>query len=131
MSHAFLEGFEHRLLVARLDIDHASCRKSDLSYRRGEQVLACHAPQDLSLGPGDDAGSKQSSSCAIDGAVPAPCNLMQRAHGQTSTGEVPIDDVDAKWQYRPLGSRASFEALYAFAELRDYGIFGGMGHFGS
>lgn len=47
MTKPFLEAGEDRFLIARLDIDHATGRKSGLRDRRREQIRPGHAPQHL------------------------------------------------------------------------------------
>ena len=131
MAHALLEGLEHCLLVAGLDIDHSPCRKPDLSDCWREQILACHAPKHLALRPRHDARREQRGRGSVDSSVAAAGDFVKCPHCQAAAGKVSIDHVDAERQGHALGRRATFEALYALAEIRNHGIVGGKGHFGS
>ncbi len=81
-----LETGEYGLVVAGLDIDDAVRRQTGLRQRRREQIWPRHAPQHLSPHPGSDAGGKQRSRRAMNGAVAATRHLMQRAERQPASG---------------------------------------------
>ncbi len=79
MPQAFLHAREDRLVVARLDIDHAIGRESGLREGRREQVGPSDAPQDLAFGARRDSADEKCRGSAIDGAISAACYFMQCA----------------------------------------------------
>lgn len=76
---------EHRLVVAGLDIDDAIGHKPGLRERRGEEIGLRHAPENFSLGARSDAGTEKRGGCAIYRSFTAACDLVKRAHCETST----------------------------------------------
>jgi hypothetical protein len=83
VPQSFLETGQDRLLVIRLDIDDPVGRQAGLRQGGGEEVLAGDTPEDLAAGPRRDSGGEQRRGGAIDRAVAAASDLMQRAQRQT------------------------------------------------
>jgi hypothetical protein len=58
---------EDGFLVTRLDADHAAGRQTGLRQGRREEVLAGHAPQDLSACPRGDAAGEEGVTLIVAG----------------------------------------------------------------
>ena len=128
MPQAFLETDEDRLLIARLDIDHAVGHEPGLRKGRGEEVRAREAPQDLSPRAGRDPRRKERRGGAIDRAIAAARHLMQCARAPTPSRQMPVDRLDAEGQHcPPLASRA-LKPPDARAKLLDTGAGDGCAH---
>ena len=85
MAQTFLEAGENRLLIARLDIDHAVRRQPRLRDRRGEKILAGYAPQDLAARPRRDASrEKRGCQCLLRG-------LRRAEHRQSGAVDCTIE----------------------------------------
>ena len=82
MPQPFLEAGEHRLLVAAFDIDDPVGVQPGLRQRRREQVRSREAPQHLAARAGGDPGGEKRRGRAVDRAVAAAGDLMQRAKRQ-------------------------------------------------
>ena len=119
MPQPFLEAGEHRLLVAGLDVDDPVRSKPGLGDGRREQVLPGDAPQHLALGPGGDAGGEQRGRRAIDGAVAAAGDLVQRPECQPAAGKAAVDRVDAERQYRFGSQRLPVKTLNLLSKSPD------------
>ncbi len=87
MPQPFFHAGEKCLVVAGFNIDDSIGRQARLGDRGSEQVRSRDAPQDLALGPGGDAGAEECGSGAIDRAVAAAGDFMQRAVSEASAGE--------------------------------------------
>jgi hypothetical protein len=74
VPQAFLETDEDRLLIARLDIDHAVGNESGLREGRGEQILPGETPEHLATQPRSD--SRRIERRAVDRAMAAARHLM-------------------------------------------------------
>lgn len=87
MAQAFLHAREHGLVVAGLDIDHPVGDQPGLGDGRREQVGPCDAPEDLAFRPCGDACAKEGRSRAVNRAIAAAGDFMQRAERQPATGQ--------------------------------------------
>ncbi len=90
MAQPFLEAGQGRLLIPGFDIDHTVRRQPRCFQPRREQILVAHAPQDLPLGAGHDAGGKQSCGRTIERVIAGTGDLMQGAQGQPAAGQTRI-----------------------------------------
>lgn len=79
MPQTFLNAGEHGLVVAGLDVDDPVGGQACLGQRWCEQVRASDNPEHLALGAGGNAGCKQGGGSAVDSAVTAACDFVQRA----------------------------------------------------
>ena len=82
VPQTLLETDEDRLLIARLDIDHAIGDEPGLREGRGEQILPGDAPEHLAPQPRSDSGRKECRGGAVDRAIAATGHLMQSAERQ-------------------------------------------------
>jgi len=87
MPQPFFHACEKRLVVASFNIDDAIGRQARLGDCGSEQVRSRDAPEDLTLGAGSDAGAEQRGNGAIDRAVAAASDFMQRAASKAPAGE--------------------------------------------
>ncbi|KEQ52188.1 hypothetical protein BV95_03526 [Sphingobium chlorophenolicum] len=87
MAQSFLHAGEHGLVVAGFEVDHAIACEACLGNGGRKQVGASDAPKDFALGAGGKACAERRSSCAIDGAVTAAGDFMQRAECEATAGE--------------------------------------------
>ncbi len=87
MPQPFFHAGEKRLFIAGFDIDDAIGRQARLGDRGSEQVRSRDAPEDLALGASGDAGAEERGSGAIDRAVAAAGDFMQRAASKAPAGE--------------------------------------------
>ena len=99
-----------------------------LGDSREKQVRTRHTPEHLATGPGSDAGNEQRRSSAIDRPSPAAGDLMERAEGEPSPRQCPINLGDAERQHLPCALRAAFKLLDALAKLCQHGVEGMVGH---
>lgn len=84
MAQSLLETSQHRLLVARFDINHPVRGQANLRQGRSEQIGLGHAPQHLAGGPCGYTGCEQRRCCTVDRAFPAARDFMQAAHCQSA-----------------------------------------------
>lgn len=84
MPDAFFHAGEDCLVVAGLDIDDAVRFEPRLRQRRGEQVGPGDAPQHLTSCARRYTAREQGCCRAIDGAVAAARDFMQRAERQSA-----------------------------------------------
>lgn len=113
MAEPFLETGEQGFFVTGLDIDDTVGMKPGLRQRRREEILPRDAPEHLAGGSCRDAGGKQGGRCAIQRAVSAAGNLMQRPQSQPSSRQNPVDCRNAEGQHRAFARISAFEALNA------------------
>ena len=99
-----------------------------LRERRREQVLARDAPEHLAAGAGGDPGGKQRRGRAVDRAIAAAGDLMQRAERQSASRQMPVDLLDAEGQHQSPACGRALEALDALAKLLDNRKAGGRSH---
>ena len=95
----FLETGEHGLLIAGLDIDDAVGQETGLGEGGREEILPRDAPQHLAPCARGDAGGEQRRGRAVDGAIAAAGDLMQRAERQTASRQMPVDRLDTERQH--------------------------------
>jgi hypothetical protein len=98
VAQPLLEAGQHGFIVSRLDIDYPVGRQPCLGNGWGKEILPNNTPQNLTLGPGNDARREQSRGSAIDRAIAAAGNLMQRAHGQATARQTQIHRRQTKGQ---------------------------------
>src|ERR1700731_4225600 len=91
VPQAFLETDEDRLLIARLDIDHAIGHEPGLREGRGEQVLPGETPEHPATQPRSDSRRKERRGRAVDRAMAAAGNLMQSAERQAAFRQIPVN----------------------------------------
>ena len=89
--------------------------QAGLGQGRREQILPGDAPQHLALGPRRDAGGEQRRGRAVDRAVAAAGDLMQRAERQSASRQTPVDSLDSERQDDPAMGRRAGQALNALA----------------
>ncbi len=121
MPQSFLETRQHRLLVARLNIDHPLRREPGRSERRREQILAGDAPQHAPFRPRCDPCGKECSGSPVDRAVAAARHFVQRAERQPAFGQTLVNGLDAERQDRPGMPPPALKASNALAQRRDNG----------
>ena len=102
--------------------------ESCLGDRWEKQIGARHAPQNLAARSGGDAGNEQRRGGSIDCPSPAAGDLVQRAEGEPSSRQCPINLGDAERQDLPCARRAAFKLLNALAKLGQHGVEGMVGH---
>ncbi len=90
MAQPFLEAGQGRLLIPGFDIDHPVRRQPGRFQPRRKQILITHAPEDLPLGAGHDAGGKQSRGRTIKRAIAGTGDLMQGAQSQPAARQTRI-----------------------------------------
>ncbi len=123
MAQTFLDTGEHGLVVASFDIDDAVGRKTGLGQSRSEQIRSGDDPEDLAPCAGGDTGRKKCSGRAVDRAVTAPGDLVQRAERQAPAGESRVHLGDSERKYRFYAPASAFDLL----DLRAQGFDGGLG----
>lgn len=106
MPDAFLHAGEDRLVVAGLNIDDPVRFEAGLRQRRGEQVWAGDAPQDLAPRSRRHTAGEQRCCRTVDGAIAAACDFMQRAERQSAARESCVDFGYSERKYR-YGAPAS------------------------
>ena len=82
MTQALFGAGEHRLVIARLYVDDAISGETNLGDRRREQVRTRQAPKDVAGRARSDTGNEKRRGGAVDGAVAAAGDFMQRAELQ-------------------------------------------------
>ncbi len=87
MAQTFLYTGQDGFIVPGLDIDHTVWREAGLGQRRSEEVGTREAPQHFAFGARGDSGRKEGGGGAVDGAVTAAGDLVQRAQRQAPAGE--------------------------------------------
>ena len=119
---------EDRLLIARLDIDHAIGHEPGLREGRGEQVLPGETPEHPATQPRSNSRRKERRGGAVDRAMAAAGHLMQRAERQSPTREMLVDRLDAEGQYQSPATGRALEAPDARAKLLETGTGDGCAH---
>ena len=100
VPQAFLETDEDRLLIARLDIDHAVGHEPGLREGRGEQILPGETPEHPATQPRSDSRRKERRGGAVDRAMAAAGHLMQRAKRQAASRQMPVDRLETEGQHQ-------------------------------
>jgi hypothetical protein len=98
MAQALLETGQHRLLVARFNINHPIRGQADLRERWCEQIGLGHAPQHLAGGACGDASDEQGRCRTVDRAFPAARDFVQTAQRHSAMRQTLVDGVHAKGQ---------------------------------
>jgi hypothetical protein len=119
MAQTFLETGQHRLLVARLDINDTIRGQADLRQRGREQIGLGHAPQHLAGGPCGDTGCEQCCCRTVDRTFPAARNLVQAPQRQSALRQMLIDGADTEGQDGVLPHSGRLQPLDAGAEIVD------------
>lgn len=109
MPQSFLEAGEHGCFVARFDIDDAIGVEAGLCERWRKKVGLGDAPEHLAFGASEDARGEQGCGCAIDDALRAAGDFVQRSTGQTSAGQPRIDCVDPERQHAVVAAIGAFD----------------------
>lgn len=130
MSEALFHAGEQCFFVTGLDIDDASGQQTHLGQCRREQVRPRHAPEHLTLGAGGNRRGKQRGCSAIDGAIAAAGDFMERCERQPSSRQPAVDLRHTEWQDLSHTAAWTFEPLDAVSKLGDDGTDGRFGHFG-
>lgn len=117
MPQTFLEAGEQGFVVTGFDIDHSVGVKSDLGDCRRKQILARHAPQHLALRSGRNTRRKKRCGGAIDDAVAAAGNFMERAKSHTAPWQMAVDGSDAEGEHRSFARIAAFETRNALSQI--------------
>lgn len=117
MPRALLEARKKRLLVARLEIDHAIGTEAGLSKSRRKQVLSCKTPEDLPACPSGNASGKQCSSSTVNRAVSATCDFVQRADHQSAARQLPVDCVVPERQYGARTTGRTLQPSHSRAQI--------------
>jgi hypothetical protein len=97
-AQPLLETGEQGFFIPRLDINNAIRGQARLRNGGRKQILPCDTPQHLSGRPCDNPGRKQGGRGAINRAVAAASDLMQRAHCKSAAWQPHIQRRQAKWQ---------------------------------
>ncbi len=121
MAQPLLEAGQHGFIVSRLDIDYPVGRQPCLGNGWGKEILPNNTPQNLTLGPGNDARREQSRGSAIDRAIAAAGNLMQRAHGQAAAWQAQIQLRQTERQNFGRALRTSLDSPDFLAQTLDDG----------
>lgn len=112
MAQSFLDAGQYGIVIASLNVDHAVGREAGLSQGRGEQIRSGNDPENLAIRPCCDAGRKERCSRAIDSAVTAACDFVERAKGEAAARQPRVDIGDPEWERR-------FHALASAFDLFD------------
>ena len=128
MAQSFFKAGEDGFLVTCFDLDDAVGRQTGLREGRRKEVLAGHAPQDLSACPRGDAAGEEGGSCTVNRAIPTPGHFMQGAQRQPTSRQMPVDVSEAEGEYGPTARGGTFKALDALAKFRDSRTGGGRTH---
>ncbi len=132
MSQAFLETDEDRLLIARLDINHAVGHEPRLCESWGKKIRACEAPQNLSPRAGRDPRREERRGGGVDRVIATASHLMQRAKRQSASRQMLVELFNAEGQHRTPSVSRALEAPDARAKLLDtwmgYGRVHGLGN---
>src|SRR6185312_3613710 len=106
MAQAFFEAREDGGVRPSFGIDHPVGVEPDLGKRGGEQIPAVETPKDGAVGTGQDAGRELSGGSAVQGAVAAPCNLMEGPKCQPTARQTVVYLCQPEWQ-KPARNPAS------------------------
>jgi hypothetical protein len=128
VPQAFLETDEERLLIARLDIDHAVGHEPGLREGRGEQILPNETPEHPATQPRGDSRRKERRGRAVDRAIAAARHLMQRAERQSASRQMPADRLETEGQHQSAAAHCALEAPDALAKLLGTGTGNGRAH---
>ena len=96
MPQPFFKASEDGLLVAALEIDDAVGVQPSLRERRRKQVQPGETPEHLAARAGGDPRREKRGGRAINRAVAAAGDLMQRAKRQRSAGKPGIHCADTE-----------------------------------
>jgi hypothetical protein len=122
MAQTLLETGQHRLLVARLDIDHPVRGQANLRQRRREQIGLGHAPQHLACCACGDTSCEQCCRRTMDRTFAAACHLMQAAQRQPALRQMLVDGGQAERQDGMSARRSGLQPLDADPEIVDDGM---------
>lgn len=122
MADAFFHAGKDCLVVASLDINDAVGFQAGLRQRRGKQVWPGDAPKDLAARACCHTAREQRRSCAIDGAVAAARDFMQRAERQSAAREPRIQLGDPERKHRSGAPAPALDLLDARAQCVDGGL---------
>ena len=100
VPQAFLKAGEDGLLIAAFEIDDAVGVQPSMRERRRKQVQSRETPQHFAARAGGDPCRKKRSRRAINRAVAAASDLMQRAERQPKAGKPRVHRRDTKGQSR-------------------------------
>ena len=100
VAQPLLKAGEDGLLVAALEIDDAVGLQAGLGERRREQVRAGDAPEHLAAGARGDPGGEQRGGRAVDRAVSAAGDLMQRAAREAAAWKSRVHCGEPEGQHR-------------------------------
>lgn len=120
---AFFHAGQDCLVVTGLDIDNAVRFQAGLRQRRREQVGPGDAPQHFASRARRDAASKERRRRAINGAVAAACDFVQRAERQSAAREPCIELGDSERDHRFGAAAPAFDLL----DPRAQRVYGGLG----
>ncbi len=101
---ALLHGAENRRFVAGLGEDHALGRQAGLGQGRREEIALAQAPEHWSVGARENTGREARRSGAVQRALRAAGDLMQRAHRQPMSRETLIDRAHTERQDPAAGA---------------------------
>lgn len=93
-----------------------------------EQIRACQAPEDLTLGPCCDPGDAKGGCRAIDGPRPTTGKLMQGAIGKTAARQYGIDLRHSKGKAATTSRRAALKRGDAIAQIQNHPVAGSSRH---
>jgi hypothetical protein len=116
MSQSLLDAREDRRLVVAVHVDDAIGQKPGLGERGREEILTRNAPQDLAPRARGDARGEQCRSRAVDRAIAAAGDFMERAVRQSALRQMPVNRLDAERQHGPIARRFPSETLNAFTK---------------
>ncbi len=116
VTETFLDTGEHSLVVAGLDVDHAVGREPGLGQRWCEEIGPRDDPKDLASGSCGDPGSKECRRRAIDRAVTAAGDLVERAERQATAWKARVDVGDPEWKHRFQAPASAFDLLHLRAQ---------------
>ena len=122
MAQPLLETGQNALVVARLDIDHPVGQQPGLGEGRGEQVRPGDAPEHLAAGARGDAGGEQCRRRAIERAIAAAGDLVQRAAREPSARQPAVQRGDAEGQHRLDAPTLALDGIDLGAQGRDGGF---------
>lgn len=119
---SLLAAFQDKLLLDRFDIDDPIWMKADLSKRRGEQVRASQAPDDLAFGASCDARDKQRCRRTSNRACSSSSEFVDRTICQAAAGKSPVDFANTERQDRFGTGDRPFEVLDAISKIGNDGV---------
>lgn len=109
MTKTLLHTGEDRLVVVSFDIDDAIGLESCLREGRRKQVSFSDAPEHLSLCAGSNPSAEKSRRSAVDRAISATSDFVQRSHCEAASRQPVIDVCNAKGQNRSSARSSSFD----------------------